>query len=92
MTVKKENICKYRTEPKTGFLSSEFAGLVALYAITAFIMYKGYSANQITDAFDQIEGQVNIFKAMAEQVSTLIPALIGQLFYTKKRSDVKLGW
>jgi len=76
-------------EIKPGYKTTEFYGTVALYVLAAYVIYQGYSPEQINDVYESIEDNVTTYKDMFSQLSALIIPLVGNMFYTKKRTELK---
>lgn len=74
---------------KDGYKTTEFWRGVALYALAAYVIYKGFTVEQITDAFSKIESQVSDFKEMGTTLLALIVPMVDNMFYTKKRTELK---
>jgi len=77
------------SEIKPGYKTTEFYGTVALYVLAAYVIYQGYSAEEVTSVYEKLEENVTTYKDMFMQLSALIAPLIGNMFYTRQRTELK---
>ena len=77
------------SEVKPGYKTTEFYGVVGLYLLAAYVVYNGFSAEEVADVYEKIEDNVTTYKDMFVQLSAIVAPLIGNIFYTKKRTELK---
>lgn len=78
-----------KPKPEAGYRTSEFWFLVGLYAFSAYTLYKGVSTEQIIDVVAQVEDRVTNTQGMFDTLIGLVTPLVGQMFYIKKRTELK---
>lgn len=72
-----------------GFFTSEFARGLPLYALAFYAISKGHSPQEISDTVGALTEQIRRYQDTIVTVAALVAPLIDNLFYTKKRSDLK---
>lgn len=77
------------SEIKPGYKTTEFYGVVALYLLSAYVVYNGFSPEEVAGVYEKIEDNVTTYKDMFVQLSAIVTPLIGNMFYTKKRTELK---
>lgn len=74
---------------KSGFLTSEFFRGVMLYVLAGYVIYKGYTPDQINDAISAVRTHIAEYQKMVTMIAALAFPMIDNLFYTKKRTELK---
>lgn len=77
------------TELKPGYKTSELWLQLPLYLLAAYVIYEGVTPEQITDLFEQVEGQVTTYKEMFNTLLGLLAPSVSTMYYVKKRIGLK---
>lgn len=76
---------------RPGILTTENWRGIMLIALAAYCVHKGYTPDQIADAGSAILAKWQQYQDTIVSVAAIVAALLDNLHYTKRRTELKKG-